>query len=46
MAGTPKRIHKELKLKGKVELIKASPSRSQRSLAEQFKIGKTQVEIF
>ena len=43
MAGTPKRIYKELTLKEKVEFIKASPSWSQRSLSEQFKIGKTQV---
>ena len=42
MAQSPKR--RELSLKEKVQLIKASKEKSQRALAEIFKVGKTQVQ--
>ena len=42
MARSPKR--RELSLKDKVQLIKESKGKSQRALAEIFKVGKTQVQ--
>lgn len=43
--GTPsKRKRTELCLEDKVKLIKDSPGKSQRQLAEQYGIGKTQVK--
>ena len=39
-----KRKRTELSLEGKVKLIKASSGRNQRQLADQFGIGKTQVQ--